>query len=112
MKNLMTKVGGLFQGKKESKPLPASVEEIRLHVVKSIATHLSIPVDSISHTKAFAELGFDSLQSVRFSAELEDWLKIKLPPTLLWECPNVSDLANQLAIEMKLLESPAQAPVG
>lgn len=112
MPNLMTKVSGLFKGKKESKPLPASIEEIRLHVAQSIAAHLSIPADSISPTKAFAELGFDSLQSVRFSAELEDWLKIKLPPTLLWECPNVSDLANQLAIEMKLSESPAAAPAG
>lgn len=112
MKNLMTKVSGMFQGKKEALPLPTTVEEIRNHVANSLAAHLSIAPETISHSRAFSELGFDSLQSVRFSAELEDWLKVKLPPTLLWECPNVIELSDQLAIEIKLTETRGRAAVG
>lgn len=107
MKNLMSKMTGMFQAKKEAAPLPTSLQEIRQHLVQSLAKHLSVAPDSINHGQPFAELGFDSLQAVRFSAELEDWLKIKLPPTLMWECPNVNDLANQLATEMKLSAVPA-----
>jgi acyl carrier protein len=116
MSKLMTKVTGLFQAKKPSLPLPVSLEEIQAHVVGHLAASLSIPADSIDPRKEFSELGFDSLQSVRFAAELEDWLKVKLPPTLLWECPNVTDLAKQLAIEMKLgtelSPTSVPAPVG
>src|SRR5436853_628118 len=104
---ILSKVTGMFQGKKEMVPLPTSVGEIRQHLVQSLAKHLSVSPDTINHGQPFAELGFDSLQAVRFSAELEDWLKISLPPTLMWECPNVNDLANQLASELKLSAVPA-----
>ena len=107
MKSLVRGVTGIFQAKKKSMPLPTTVQEIRQHLVESLAQHLSVSPDSINHEKPFAELGFDSLQAVRFSGELEDWLKVKLPPTLLWEYPNVIALADQLATELKLSLQPA-----
>ncbi len=103
MKNIMRSVTGIFQGKKIIPPLPTGLEEIQTHLKTSLAQYLSIAPEAIDPEQAFSDLGFDSLQAVRFSGELEDWLKIKLPPTLLWEFPNVNELAEKLARELKIL---------
>ena len=41
-------------------------------------------------------MGLDSVQAVRLSAELEDYLNIKLSPTIIYDYPNISSLAAYL----------------
>jgi acyl carrier protein len=44
----------------------------------------------------FGQYGFDSIKAVSLSAELEDWIGLSLPPTLLWDYPNIDSLSNYL----------------
>lgn len=107
--NLSRTFSSLFSNNSEKAPVPTSLEEIRAYVVSHLAKSLSIPPATLDPARPFAELGFDSMQAVQFSANLEDWMKIKLSPTLLWEFPNVNDLSDQLAKEIGLLPAQVQA---
>jgi acyl carrier protein len=43
--------------------------------------------------------GLGSVQAVSLVGDLEDWLGVPLPPTLLWDYPSIEALANHLAEE-------------
>jgi acyl carrier protein len=106
--NLSRKFSTLFSSKTEQAPGPATVEDIRAYVVAHLAKSLSIAPESLDPVRPFSELGFDSMQAVQFSANLEDWLKVKLSPTLLWEFPNVNDLSEELAREAGIVSAPTE----
>lgn len=102
---LSQKIGSFFS-KAEPLPAPQSSDDIKNHITLHLAKSLSIPPESLDPNRPFSELGFDSMQAVQFSAHLEDWLKIKLSPTLMWEFPNVNELTEKLAQEVNILPSP------
>ncbi|MGH2412808.1 MAG: AMP-binding protein, partial [Microcystaceae cyanobacterium] len=56
-------------------------ESIQAWLVANIAQRLGVSPQEIDIREPFASYGLDSVQSVRLSAELEDWLGRKLPPT-------------------------------
>jgi acyl transferase domain-containing protein/acyl-CoA synthetase (AMP-forming)/AMP-acid ligase II/pimeloyl-ACP methyl ester carboxylesterase len=72
---------------------------IQYWLVENIAQRLSVSVDEIDIEEPFATLGLDSVQAVRLSADLEDWLEVKLSPTVIYDYPNIVSLASYLAQE-------------
>jgi hypothetical protein len=54
----------------------------------------------------FTEYGLDSITGVCFAGDLEDWLGLRLEPTLLWHYPVIATLAQYLA------EAIARTPSG
>ncbi len=100
--NLSGKISAIFTTKAKRLPGPVNVEDIRNFVVTHLAKSLSISPESLDPARPFNELGFDSMQAVQFSADLEDWMKLKLSPTIMWEFPNVMELSDQLAVEAGL----------
>ena len=75
----------------------AQQTSIEQWLVDSIAQKLGVSTSEISTSEPFAVMGLDSVQAVRLSAELEDYLKIKLSPTVIFDYPNIRDLASYLA---------------
>ncbi|MGK7918068.1 MAG: beta-ketoacyl synthase N-terminal-like domain-containing protein, partial [Prochloraceae cyanobacterium] len=73
-------------------------------LVENIAQRLGVNNSEIDIEEPFASLGLDSVQAVRLSADLEDYLELKLSPTLVYDYPNISSLAGYL--------SQLQSPVG
>jgi acyl transferase domain-containing protein/acyl-CoA synthetase (AMP-forming)/AMP-acid ligase II/pimeloyl-ACP methyl ester carboxylesterase len=71
--------------------------EIVNWLVDRAAQLLNVPSSEIDINEAFATSGLDSVQAVRLSADLEDWLKVKLSPTLIYDYPNIKSLARYLA---------------
>ena len=61
-----------------------------------IAQKLGISPSEISTSEPFAVMGLDSVQAVRLSADLEDYLKLKLSPTIIFDYPSIGDLAAYL----------------
>ncbi|MDJ0687119.1 MAG: alpha/beta fold hydrolase [Xenococcaceae cyanobacterium MO_188.B32] len=72
-------------------------ENIQNWLVANLAGRLGLSLDEIDINEPLANYGLDSLQAVRLSAELEDWLKIKLNPTLAYDYPTIASLATYLS---------------
>jgi acyl transferase domain-containing protein/acyl-CoA synthetase (AMP-forming)/AMP-acid ligase II/pimeloyl-ACP methyl ester carboxylesterase len=64
---------------------------------ENLAQRLGIPVLEIDVNEPFASTGLNSVAAVSLSADLEDWLEIKLSPTIVYDYPNIVELAAYLA---------------
>ncbi|VEP13142.1 Polyketide synthase family protein [Hyella patelloides LEGE 07179] len=73
-------------------------------LINNIAQRLDVNTREINTEEPFASIGLDSVQAVRLSAELEDYLDIKLSPTVIYDYPNISSLAAYLTKSTKSYE--------
>ncbi len=71
---------------------PALQEYLRAEIAQCVATTLSLPEDSIDPRVALSEMGMDSVMSVGLRSRLQHAMKIKVGPTLIWNCPTVNHL--------------------
>ncbi len=79
---------------KKSNPKQGIIES---WLVENIAQRLGVNNSEVDIEEPFASLGLDSVQAVRLSADLEDYLDLKLSPTLIYDYPNISSLAGYLS---------------
>lgn len=63
---------------------------------ENIASRLGLTPSEIDIEQPFVNYGLDSVQAVRLTAELEDWLDYRLAPTLAYDYPNISTLSAYL----------------
>ena len=92
---------------KANTPSPVhQLSDIETWLVKNIAQRLGVAKTEIDIKEPFASLGLDSVQAVRLSADLEDYLKVKLSPTLIYDYPNISSLAAYLTNSKAIPQSP------
>jgi acyl transferase domain-containing protein/acyl carrier protein/alpha/beta superfamily hydrolase len=71
---------------------------------QNIAQRMELSPEDIELTQPFVNYGLDSVQAVRLTAELEDWLGCKLAPTLAYDYPNLESLAAYLAQQETKIE--------
>ena len=74
-------------------------QKIQRWLIENIARRLGVPTTTINVKDPFASCGLDSIQAVQLSADLEDWLGRKLPPTLAYDYPSIQALAEYLGSE-------------
>ncbi|MBA2747190.1 MAG: acyl carrier protein [Tatlockia sp.] len=74
-----------------------SEKEIQTWLVNSLAAELKINPKEIDVKSSFSRYGLDSLAAVNLVSQLEEWLKIELPPTLPYEYPTIELLAEYLS---------------
>ncbi len=65
-------------------------------LVARFAQMTGIPESQISTTAPFAQFGLDSVAAVRMTGQLAEWLGRDLSPTLIYDYPNITMLAQQL----------------
>ncbi len=71
-------------------------EEIENTICEKMAKVLNTNASEIDKEKSFELFGIDSITAVRMVGELEDFLDIDLPSSLLWDHNNVSKLSEHL----------------
>ena len=71
--------------------------EIQNWLIEQVAERLSIAPSEIDVHEPFASTGLSSVAAVSLSADLEDWLEIKLSPTIVYDYPNIVELAKYLS---------------
>ena len=64
---------------------------------ENLAQRLGIPASEIDIHEPFVNSGLNSVAAVSLSADLEDWLDIKLSPTIVYDYPNIAELAAYLS---------------
>lgn len=78
-------------------PPSASAADIRTWLIRRMAGKLGIAERLVDAGEPFSRYGMDSVDAVAISGELETWLGRQLPPTLVYDFPNIDALARHLA---------------
>ena len=66
-------------------------------LVSQLAERLGLEPDEIDIEEDFANYGLNSVEAISLSGDLETHIGRRLPPTLLWDYPNIQALAQYLA---------------
>lgn len=61
-----------------------------------ISRTLDIPVDQIDPNEEFHVFGLDSAIATAMILDLEDWLQIEVPPSVVFEQVTIGNLVNDL----------------
>lgn len=81
-----------------------SAQDLALWIQHWLSCKANIPRDEIAIDEALDGLGLDSIDLIQLSAELESWLGTTLDHTLVYEKPNILELAKTL---ITLAQEPA-----
>lgn len=81
----------------DSPVLFQDVQAIQVWLVTQLAERLGLEPDEIDLDEDFANYGLNSIEAVNLSGDLENLLGRRLPPTILWDYPNVATLSEYLA---------------
>lgn len=73
-----------------------TIERVIEWLVSKLSETLEMEAEMIDTEKPFAEYGLDSMAAVGVTGELEDWLEIEVPATLLWDYPNINSISEYL----------------
>lgn len=91
-------------GGTEEQAEPASGPELEAFllakVTRCVAETLSLEIDAVDAHAAMSELGLDSVMTVELRGQLQKALKVKVGPTLVWNCPTVALLVKHF-VEVK-----------
>lgn len=74
-----------------------SREEIEQWFINYLAEQLDLSADRIDVTIPFDDFALDSATAIAMTGDLEDWLGRGVDPTLVYDYPTISDLAEYLA---------------
>ncbi|OXV06462.1 hypothetical protein Egran_05770 [Elaphomyces granulatus] len=94
--------GQAQQGDKEELRGGMNLEEHLAKVIGScVASTLSIAESDVDPLIALSEMGMDSVMTVTFRTQLQQALKVKVGPTLIWKCPTVDHLIKHFLQELQ-----------
>ena len=78
-----------------------SVAAITSWLISEIEDLLSIDAGQLALDKPLVDYGLSSMTGMMFSGTIEEWLGIRLDPSVAWEYPTIESLAVYLAGEVK-----------
>lgn len=86
---------------------PSSSESISAHkiqnwLVNQLADVLSLDPATVDVKQPLTRYGLDSIDAVTLVGDLEDWLDLELPSTLLWDYPSIEKAAAYLVDEFEV----------
>lgn len=83
----------------------AEVETIQNWLATKLAKVLSLNAKTIDVREPLTRYGLDSIDAVTLVGDLEDWLELELPATLLWDYPTIEKSAQYLVKEFDVSEA-------
>lgn len=77
-------------------PTKSNIED---WLVAKVAELTDISPDEIEIEEPFMNYGISSQDAIGISGDLEEWLKIKIPPTLMYDYPTIEQVSQHLSEE-------------
>lgn len=71
-------------------------EEIRGWLLEKLAEVLKADPAALDTAAPLTRFGLDSMDAITLSGDLEDWLELRLPSTLLWDYPTIDGIVTYL----------------
>jgi acyl carrier protein len=68
-------------------------QQIEKFILDWIVQRLEISADSIRKESTFSQLGVDSMAAIELAADLETWLEMEIPDTIVWDYPSIVEAA-------------------
>ncbi len=76
-------------------------DKIEGWLVERIAAYAELRVEEIDVRIPFERYGLDSRTAASVSGELEEWLGVSIPATLLWDYPTIAEASIFLSQQSK-----------
>jgi acyl carrier protein len=73
-----------------------TLTDIEAWLMRRLAQELEENEANLDPTARFASYGLDSMSALVLTGELEEWLDLELPSTLVWDFPTARELAVHL----------------
>jgi acyl carrier protein len=89
-----------------------SAATIEAWLIEKVAELLAFQPGDIDAEKELSVYGLSSMTGVMLIGDIEDWLGIKLEPTVAWEHPTVRSLAGYLVGELNGASAGGAAEAG
>jgi acyl carrier protein len=86
------------------KERPRDGDAIKQWLVGNLATHLEVDAETIDPKRSFVEHGLDSLDTIRFTDQIGEWLGLEFDEVLLYQYQSIDALALYLAEKLGLQE--------
>ena len=77
-------------------------EAIQVWLVNQLADVLSLDPSTVDVQQPLTRYGLDSIDAVTLVGDLEDWLDLELPSTLLWDYPTIEKAASYMVEEFEV----------
>ena len=74
-----------------------SVEEIRTWLMEKVAYLVAVSPDELDIYATFDTYGLGSREAIGLSGDIEDWLGVRLAPSILYQYTTIDSLARHLA---------------
>jgi acyl carrier protein len=71
-----------------------------------IAKELGLPPGEIEADKSLLNYSLSSVTAMMLVGDLEEWLRLTLPPTLVWDYPSIAAIADYLTEQLGAAASP------
>ena len=75
-------------------------EEISAWLVSWAANELEIAKGEIETARSLLEYSLSSVTATILVGDLEDWLDLRLPPTLVWDYPSIDAMTDHLMSQL------------
>ena len=73
---------------------PKNANDVKAYLLAHMRRRVKLkPGQEFTETTPLADLGMDSLTLIDFSGEVEEWLGAEIEPAVLFEHPNIAELA-------------------
>lgn len=83
----------------------SSAADLRTWLTGRVAEYLEVEVDKVDVDVSFESQGLDSMSALALCDEIEDKLGLTVEPTLAWDFPSITKLAEHLSTTLADQES-------
>ena len=70
-------------------------------LINWIANELEILSDEIDSAQSVLDYSLSSVTATILVGDLEDWIDLRLPPTLVWDYPSIDDMTDFVMAKVK-----------
>lgn len=88
-----------LQNSSSANQAESPITAIQAWLVGQLSDVLSIDSSTIDVKQPLTRYGLDSIDAVTLVGDLEDWLDLELPSTLLWDYPTIEKASTYLVQE-------------